>query len=428
VAGLSRLSHRCPAARTEKDIHASARVRGRIATALLYRPVRSRSDRVIAGVAGGLAERLGIDAVLVRLAFVVLSFAGGFGVAAYLFCWARGTDDPAQKATPVREPPLRLAALGMIFAGLLLLLREAGRWFGDALVLSVTLASAGSAIIWTRNAGFTFARRGRSNGRGRHAPLRSGRLQALRVLAGLPLIVGGMAMFLQANRALAAARNLAFAVVVTVVGFALVFGPWIWRLGRQLAFERGERIRSEERADMAAHLHDSVLQTLALIQRNRDPERMATLARAQERELRSWLYGKSRGDDGKKLLSSALDERAGRIERLHRIPVEVVVVGDRAMDASLRALVEAAGEAMHNAAKHSGATVVSVYLEVEDDVVRVYVRDEGRGFLPSSVPGHRRGIAESIRGRMERYGGVAVVESLIGEGTEVRLEMSLKPR
>jgi signal transduction histidine kinase len=413
----------------EKDIQASARVRGRIATALRYRPVRSRSDRIIAGVAGGLAEQLGIDAVLVRLAFVVLTFAGGFGVAVYLFCWARGTDAAALKTTPVREPPLRIAALGMIFVGLLILLRETGLWFGDALVLSVTLGAAGSAIIWTRNAGFTMGRRGRLNGPGRHAPLRSRRLPALRVLAGLPLIVGGMAMFLQANRALAAARNLAFAVAVTIVGFGLVFGPWIWRLGRQLAFERGERIRSEERADMAAHLHDSVLQTLALIQRNRDPERMATLARAQERELRAWLYGKARaGDDGKELLSSALDERAGRIERLHRIPVEVVVVGDRAMDSSLRALVEAAGEAMHNAAKHSGATVVSVYLEVEDDVVRVYVRDEGKGFLPSSVPGHRRGIAESIRGRMERYGGVAVVDSLVGEGTEVRLEMSLRPR
>jgi signal transduction histidine kinase len=104
------------------------------------------------------------------------------------------------------------------------------------------------------------------------------------------------------------------------------------------------------------------------------------------------------------------------------------VVGDRSMDPGLRALVEAAGEAMHNAAKHSGANVVSVYLEVEDDVVRVYVRDEGRGFHPASVPAHRRGIAESIRGRMERYGGVAVVESLVGEGTEVRLEMSLRPK
>jgi signal transduction histidine kinase len=179
---------------------------------------------------------------------------------------------------------------------------------------------------------------------------------------------------------------------------------------------------------MAAHLHDSVLQTLALIQRNRDPERMASLARGQERELRAWLYGKSRAiDAGRTRLSGALDEAAGRVERLHRVPVEVVVVGDQAMNSSLRALVDAAGEAMHNAAKHSGATVVSVYMEVEDDVVRVYVRDEGKGFRPASVPGHRRGIAESILRRMERYGGVGAVESLVGEGTEVRLEMPLRP-
>ncbi|MGH2555251.1 MAG: ATP-binding protein [Actinomycetota bacterium] len=416
------------AERMESEIKGAARYRRRVATVLRYRPPRSTTDRVVAGVAGGLAERIGVDAILVRLAFVVLSFAGGFGVAAYVFCWARGTERPADEIASVREPSLRLAALAMIFVGLLLLLREAGLWFGDALVLSVILGAAGSAIIWTRNTGIVAARKGSSKRSGWHASSSSRRLPALRLLAGLPLIVGGMAMFLQANRALAAARNLAFAVAVTMIGFALVLGPWIWRLGHQLAHERGERIRSEERADMAAHLHDSVLQTLALIQRNRDPERMASLARGQERELRAWLCGKTKvSDDGTGLLSTALDERAGHVERLHRIPVEVVVVGDRPMDPSLRALVEAAGEAMHNAAKHSGAIVVSVYLEVEDDVVRVYVRDEGKGFHPPSVPAHRRGIAESIRGRMERYGGVAVVESLVGEGTEVRLEMSLRP-
>jgi phage shock protein PspC (stress-responsive transcriptional regulator) len=393
---------------------------------LRYRPPRSSSDRVVAGVAGGLADQLGVDAILIRLAFVVLSSAGGFGVVAYVFCWVRGKE-AVPSPPPVRKAP-QLAGLAMICAGLLLLLRTVGLWFGDALVLSVILGATGSAIIWTRSDQVSIGHRGRSIPRTPRPARMSRRSSALRLVAGLPLVVAAMALFLAANKALAAARNLAFAVAVTMVGFALVFGPWMWRLGHQLADERGERIRSEERADLAAHLHDSVLQTLSLIQRNRDPERMASLARGQERELRAWLYGKSRGiDDGKTRLSTALDEAAGRIERLHHVPVDVVTVGDHVLDSHLRALVEAAGEAMHNAAKHSGATQVSVYLEVETDVVRVYVRDEGRGFRPAAVPRHRRGIAESILRRMERYGGVAVVESLVGEGTEVRLEMSLRP-
>jgi signal transduction histidine kinase/phage shock protein PspC (stress-responsive transcriptional regulator) len=412
--------------RTEREILEPTEPR-RLAAVFRYRPPRSSSDRVVAGVAGGVADQLGVDAILIRLAFVVLSSAGGFGVLAYLYGWVRGKE-AVPSSTPGRRSPSQLAGLGMVCAGLLLLLRAVGLWFGDALVLSVIMGATGSAIIWTRNDQISIGHRGRSIPRTPRPARMSRRSSALRLVAGLPLVVAAMALFLAANRALAAARNLAFAVAVTMVGFALVFGPWMWRLGHQLADERRERIRSEERADLAAHLHDSVLQTLSLIQRSRDPERMASLARGQERELRAWLYGKSRGaDDGKTRLSAALDEAAGRVERLHRVPVDVVTVGDHVLDSHLRALVEAAGEAMHNAAKHSGATHVSVYLEVEDDVVRVYVRDEGRGFRPEAVPRHRRGVAESILRRMERYGGVAVVESLVGEGTEVRLEMSLRP-
>jgi signal transduction histidine kinase len=316
----------------------------------------------------------------------------------------------------------------MTLSGLLLILREMGLWFGDGLFVSVTLAAAGSAIIWTRNNDRSAQRTEQPPGQGRHGR-RTGRRDAavLRILLGLPLVVAGMATFLATHRALAAARNLAFAVAVSMVGFGLVFGPWMWRLARQLAEERRERIRSEERADMAAHLHDSVLQTLALIQRSRDPQQMATLAHGQERELRSWLYGRMRAaDQGAGTLSAALDEVAGRVELMHRVPVEVVAVGDRRLDGRLKALVDAAGEAMNNAARHSGAGAVSVYMEVEGDLVRLYGRDEGRGFNAVSVPRDRRGIAESIRGRMERNGGVAVIESAVGEGTEVRLEISLR--
>jgi signal transduction histidine kinase/phage shock protein PspC (stress-responsive transcriptional regulator) len=380
----------------------------------------------VAGVAGGLGEQLGVDGVLVRLAFVVLSCAGGVGLVAYLVAWSLGKENVDR--TPHRASPRQFVALAMTLSGLLLILREMGLWFGDGLFVSVTLAAAGSAIIWTRNNDRSAQRTEQPPGQGRHGR-RTGRRDAavLRILLGLPLVVAGMATFLATHRALAAARNLAFAVAVSMVGFGLVFGPWMWRLARQLAEERRERIRSEERADMAAHLHDSVLQTLALIQRSRDPQQMATLAHGQERELRSWLYGRMRAaDQGAGTLSAALDEVAGRVELMHRVPVEVVAVGDRRLDGRLKALVDAAGEAMNNAARHSGAGVVSVYMEVEGDLVRLYVRDEGRGFNAVSVPRDRRGIAESIRGRMERNGGVAVIESAVGEGTEVRLEISLR--
>jgi len=245
-------------------------------------------------------------------------------------------------------------------------------------------------------------------------------------LGGL-LVLAGMASLLAANNALFAARvarSVAFAVVVTAAGFGLILGPWMWRTLRQLSEERRERIRSEERAEVAAHLHDSVLQTLAMIQRASSPQEMATLARGQERELRSWLYGRGRAEpNGSRSLSQALDELSGRVERFHHVPVETVVVGDAPVDDRLRALVDAAGEAMTNAARHSGAASVSVYAEVTDDAVNLYVRDEGKGFELVDVPTDRHGIRESIVGRMERGGGVATVSSVPAEGTEVHLRI-----
>ncbi|MGH2792826.1 MAG: sensor histidine kinase, partial [Actinomycetota bacterium] len=187
----------------------------------------------------------------------------------------------------------------------------------------------------------------------------------------------------------------------------------------QLATERRERIRSEERAEVAAHLHDSALQTLAMIQRAQTPQEMVTLARVQERELRAWLYGRER--NGADTLSRAVDEMASRVEGLHKVKVETVVVGDLMLDDRPRALVDALGEATTNAAAHSGASSVAVYVEVGSDSVTAYVRDEGKGFDASAVPADRRGIAESIVGRMQRHGGTATVSSEPTVGTEVRL-------
>ena len=215
--------------------------------------------------------------------------------------------------------------------------------------------------------------------------------------------------------------------MVTAIGLGLAFGPWMYELVRQLGSERRERIRSEERAEVAAHLHDSVLQTLAMIQRAPTREEMTTLARGQERELRSWLYGRAPVAEGIETLRDALDAMAARVERMHRVAVDAVVVGDAPMDERLRALVDAAGEATTNAAKHSGAGTISVYAEVGDGTVNVFVRDEGAGFDAASMASDRRGISESIVGRMERNGGLATVSSTPAEGTEVHLELPRRP-
>jgi signal transduction histidine kinase len=396
---------------------------------------RSRSDRIVAGVAAALGDRLGIDPVVVRLAFVVLAFAGGVGVIAYLLLWAfsgeaSDTGDAANGAAEERPASRRenvekTAAFALVVAGALLLLRAAGVWFGDAVVWPVALGAFGSALIWTRADDAGRARFARVASRVPRFPVEdalTGGLSRTRILVGSILIAGGMAAFLAANNALLAFRNVVFAVVVTVTGLGLILGPWVWRLARQLSDERRERIRSEERAEMAAHLHDSVLQSLALIQRASTPQEMVTLARSQERELRAWLYGRS-GPAAGDLLSTAIEQTADRVEQLHHVRVEVVVVGDCPLDERVQALVQATGESAMNAARHAGVDAISVYVEVEPEQVTAFVRDQGTGFDREAVPPDRRGIAHSIVGRMERAGGTATVESKLGEGTEVTLRL-----
>ena len=388
--------------------------------------VRSPRDRVIAGIAGGLAERLGIDSVLVRLAFVVLSLAGGAGIALYLVLFAFSRDEP-EAAEPARASGgvQRTVAAFLVSLGALLVLRSLGLWFGDSLVWPAAVAAFGSAVIWVR------ADRG---GRGRppRLPFRSpptdgeapstASMSGGRLLVGAALVAAGTASFLAANISRGAIGTVAVATTVTLSGLALIVGPWIMRLARQLAEERRERIRAEERQDVAAHLHDSVLQTLALIQRSDDPSQMSALARKQERELRSWLY-RPPGEQGADLLSTAVDALSERIELAHRIRVESVVVGDCPLDAGLQAVVDACGEALTNAGKHSGVASVSLYVEVDPEAVTAFVRDRGKGFDPATVPEDRRGIADSIRGRLQRHGGTADLVSSPGQGTEVRLRL-----
>jgi signal transduction histidine kinase len=241
------------------------------------------------------------------------------------------------------------------------------------------------------------------------------------VVVGVLLVAAGAGLYLTADESADPRRGLV-ALSAVLAGLALMGGPWWWRLSRELAAERRERIHNQERDEVAAHIHDSVLQTLALIQRNAgQPRTVASLARQQERELRAWLYGDEPKSD--RSVAAALQRVSEEVEDLYATPVETVEVGDCPVDERLIALVQSSREAMSNAARHSGATTVSVFLEVEPHQVTVFVRDRGCGFDPDSVPSDRRGIAESILGRMTRHGGKAAIRSQRDEGTEVELIM-----
>jgi len=368
---------------------------------------------VIAGVAGGIADRLGVVDLYVRAGFLVLTLIWGVGVLLYLALWAYTLDRTHDSRPGLEENEQRKVGYLLIFAGSLLALRSLGMWSGDRLVWPGAAVILGMAFLLDRR-----------DIDPRSAILavfdpRSGRFRSRAVIGILLLVVG---VSILGAAAVPALETVVLAVVVTGVGRAVLFGPWVWRMATDLGAERSKRIREEERADMAAHLHDSVLQTLALIQRTDDPKRVSTLARVQERELRRWLYDSSVAD-GQDLLSRALQKEADRIENTYDVPVVLVTVGDRPVDDHVRAMVAAAGEALTNAARHSGADRISVYFEVTEDSSDVWVSDLGRGFDPGRVASDRRGIAESIVSRMQSHGGKATIASVPGEGTEVHLQL-----
>jgi signal transduction histidine kinase len=252
-----------------------------------------------------------------------------------------------------------------------------------------------------------------------------------RVVVGLLVGAVGIAVLVEGHTTVAALRPVGGAVLV-IAAAVVIFGPWWLSLVRDLIAERQARALAEERAQMAAHVHDSVLQTLALIQRSSDdPQQVVRLARAQERELRAWLFeGRPPGGVGEDatMLAEGVGLLQRQVEADHGIAVQVVLVGDCPLDDALRALLDAAREATVNAAKWSGADQVSIYAEVETDTVMLYVRDRGRGFDPEAVPEDRQGIAQSIRARVARFGGLAVVRSAPGEGAEVQLSVPRRER
>jgi signal transduction histidine kinase len=350
---------------------------------------RAPDEGAIAGVCAGIARGLRVDATLVRLTFALLAFASGAGVLAYGGAWLALAPEKGP------APSARRRLLGYVVLAVAGAIALRGFGFSDSLIWPAGLCAAGLILA-----------RGRSG-----AP----------VVAGIALVVVGILLFIDQN-ASADDRDAAFQSSAVAIALVLVLGPWAWRLAAERDFERTERIRSQERAEMAARVHDSILQTLALVQREADdPRRVAALARRQERELRAWLYPDARADDAS--LASAIDAAAVEVEELHGVPVELVRTGDVPLDESVEAIVLASREAMANAARHSGAEKVSTFVDVGDEEIAVFVRDRGSGFDTTKVSNRKHGLAESIRGRMDRAGGTAVVTSTPGEGTEVELRL-----
>jgi signal transduction histidine kinase/phage shock protein PspC (stress-responsive transcriptional regulator) len=419
--------------------------------------LRRDSDRaLLAGVCSGIADRLGIDPIFVRIAFIAGAVAGGWGIVLYLLIWAFVPAEEGEGGRVVgrlvvgRRGWQVAVGMGLLVLGVMLAVRKSGLWFGDALVWPVVLAAGGAALIWRQSqAGAEDEARTSSTWRSdpeappRPAPtpepplIASVRMAAQevrrvvgasgpasgRATLGVALVIAAGIAFLWLNNALRPARDVLLAILVVIVAAALILAPWWLRLVRGLAAERTERIRSQERAEMAAHLHDSVLQTLAMVQRRADdPREVAGLARRQERELRAWLNGgRLAGQQTAATLAAALEATAVEVEETLGVPVDVVAVGDIALDEPGEAVVAAVREALVNAAKFAGGGPVSVYAEVDDDRIEVFVRDRGPGFDLEQIPLDRRGVRESILGRMERHGGRARVHTAPGGGTEVEL-------
>jgi signal transduction histidine kinase len=372
-------------------------------------------------VARGLADHLGVDVLVVRLAFVLLAAAGGAGVATYGLFWVFAPQNPYEAEAPRdRERDLTmLLALASLTVGGLLLLSALGMGLRPGLAVPLVAVGIGVSILWRQADDDARARWRAATGTHRFSG-------AARAAVGVALVVVGAAAILGPANLDGTAGGLMAALVVAA-GLTLVSSPWWVRMARDLAAERSARIREQERAEVAAHVHDSVLHTLTLIQRHvDDPREVTRLARAQERELRGWLYRPA--PDATQHLAAALERVAAEVEDAHGVAIEVVVVGDCALDDRLAALRDAAREALVNAAKYAVGASVSVYAEVEPEQVNVFVRDRGPGFDPDTVPEDRLGLRQSVRGRMARNGGTATVRSSPGDGTEVQLEMPRQTR
>lgn len=367
-------------------------------SATVPRAYRESHGRWIGGVASGLAANLRWPVWAVRTLFVVFTLFGGIGVVAYAAYWA---------VLPARDDDDSDTARLLAFAALVIggfLLSPKSPWMQLGLPLAVM--AIGATVVWQRV---------HPSG-----PLRRGPMQWTALVLGLLLVVVGIVALTASGLGLRSLLSVAAVAVLLLMGVGLITMPWIAGLYRELTEERQERVRSQTRAELATQVHDSVLQTLTLIRKHaEDPDRVVRLARAEERHLRAWLYEPV--GDPQRSLSPALAEVAARVEAEYPVTVDVVCVGDAPLDEAGAALVAAAAEAVLNAAKHAGGTI-SVYAEADDEHLRVYVRDRGPGFDPVAVPTDRRGIAESIRGRMARAGGTCDIRTS-SRGTDVELSV-----
>ncbi|MBM9462146.1 PspC domain-containing protein [Aeromicrobium sp. YIM 150415] len=392
------------------------------------RATRPVDRRIVGGVAAGLSDHLNVPVLWIRIGFVVATWFNAAGIIGYLLLWRflplSSPDDTPGIASATRagmrgaertsaREIAQTVAIGAVGLGVFALISILGGGVSSRLLIPVLAGALGVALIWRQLDDATWSSWLRqTRGAGYWA----------RIAAGLGLVGLAAVYVISEGRGWNATLDLVAAVVVAVLGIGLILGPWIGSLWHDLESERRERIRSQERADMAAHLHDSVLQTLALLQKNAaDPRTVATLARRQERELRTWLYGDEMPGDGTAVRS--LRTEAEDVETTHRVAVELVAVGDHPLSADAVALVRAAREAMVNAAKHAGSERVDVYAEFAADRGEVFVRDRGVGFDPDGVADDRQGIRGSIVERMRRHGGEATVKSTPGEGTEIVLTM-----
>jgi signal transduction histidine kinase len=383
-------------------------------------------------VAAGVAAWRGYRVTTVRIAFVLIALVTtGIGVALYVAGWllipAADADGSIGRRARSDARGIRLAVGLAVLITLVLLVIGAldDGWF-ISWAWPQVFSAAGLVLIWRNGSDDEQATL-------RHLaePLETagitspGKRSALRLTIATVLLFGGVGWVFSAHASVTLLRPLG-GIALVIAAIVLFFGPWWLRIARDLAVERQGRIRAEERADIAAQIHDSVLQTLALIQRRADdPQKVVQLARLQERELRSWLFeGRLPGEaEGDMTFASGVRQIQQDVESRYGVPVEAVIVGEADLDENLSALLAAAREATVNAAKWSGASVISLFAEVEPAEVSIVVRDRGRGFDPGAVPADRKGLAESVHGRMTRRGGTVTVTSAEGEGTKVSLKI-----
>ncbi len=385
--------------------------------------VRDRSRGWTPGVCAAVAAHLGVSRRSVRWTFVLLTLAGGAGLAAYVFLWALTPEgdvaaDPLSTPGSGTAPERRQWAVVLVVGGLLVvggavLLTPVlgGGVIGSVLVPLFTIA-IGAIVAWSN---LDDAQRSRWLGSG------EGRYGWMRVALGAGLTVAGILVLVTRGESVSAVWDALLAAIAVLVGVLIVAAPWALRLWGDLRREQVAAARATERADIAAHLHDSVLQTLALIQRqSHDAAAVTRLARAQERELRSWLYATG-PQSSQSTLAAAVTEVAHDVEDLQGVAIDLVVTGDRPFEPHGAALVQAMREALLNAVRHGG-TPVTAYVEIGPSGVEAFVRDRGDGFDLESVPADRLGVRQSILGRMERHGGTARVRRR-DDGTEVELRL-----